>query len=364
MGKRKRKRKRRAMYSWENNKGGRGGWSYNIERDKSPRGFEIPIVKTCPYALGSKGVISIPTNIIGQLAYAVREEKNVEWAILLHGERSENGLEVRIKGISVPGDQRRSTTKVKLPERVFESDVVGVLHSHHGMGARFSSTDDDELNPFFPASIVISSLISSEEGRLLGFEYEAEGRVKLPCGTLGIVEFTVLPEGVEDWPFKWVPKMSADTTAVGLGDCKNWKAGEGENRYRFSMEAACGLAEDTERAKFAVFGMVKEGIVEELPQPFTEIQPQSSGGKGYKVVDKRLNGAVTVEKRYLGPGSEAEKPQALLSQRSAYSGYVDEDYIREYESERERDEGRDCEKDTSLEQWRGDGYRSGYGGVD
>ena len=151
-------------------------------------GFAIETVDGCPVTKGSEGVMTFTADQIAMVAGAVRDK--IEWMVLLHGERSEDGYEVKVTRFTVPA-QYRSAGEVELAEDItLPEDCVGVMHSHHRMGAFFSTTDRDELNPRFPSSIVVAIAANN-----LGFKYRACGKVVLPCGAMGLVDFELAIEG-------------------------------------------------------------------------------------------------------------------------------------------------------------------------
>src|SRR2546423_1387749 len=113
--------------------------------------FKQQVVTDCPHTRKAQGVVLMSPELISQLAAAVHDVD--EWAILLTGERRRQGYEVEVTGYRLPL-QKRSGGEVMLPEFDLESDVVGVIHSHHKLGAFFSTTDKTKLNLRFPMSIV------------------------------------------------------------------------------------------------------------------------------------------------------------------------------------------------------------------
>jgi proteasome lid subunit RPN8/RPN11 len=161
----------------------------------------IPVIESCPHTVTGRGKLTIAHTILATFAGAVYERE--EWMALLLGTRDESGLNINVTGIRVPLQQRSVGNCKLVKEEELTPDIVGVVHSHHSMGAFFSVTDHDTLNPRFPMSIVVAQpkVNESQVERLLGFTYKAEGRVVLPCGSIGIVSFTVLPDPVlEAWP--------------------------------------------------------------------------------------------------------------------------------------------------------------------
>lgn len=246
--------------------------------------IQIPTVESCPIALRSRGLIEIEPELLGVLAGAVRDEDN-EWLCILMGEIiSKDGLHVIVDDIYIPPDQYRThaTCRVSKDENSLESlpewvtnRLVGVLHSHHRMGAHFSTglggdKGPDGVNNTFPMSIVISSNYdNSEEYILLGFSYEAEIKFDLPCGSLGMCKAHIIPKGDKDWPSEWII-VRPITTGVhrNLGDCDNYGPSSDSTKYLIRREAICGVEElEHKPRQGAVFGLNGEAITKKLPEP-------------------------------------------------------------------------------------------------
>ncbi len=216
-----------------------------------PSIFKVTVVEECPHTVTGRGVLRLSHDVIAVLAGAVFDK--IEWMAMLTGTRSDDGLDITVTGLRVPLQTRNSVNCEFVELEPLASDVVGVVHSHHSMTARFSTTDDNELNPKFPVSIVVAQLAhnTSDVEQLLGFAYQAEGRAALPCGTLGIVPFTVLPyPTIEAWP---------ESPVVGYGEpnlkTTLWHCPHNERKLMGLMQECttkCGI-ESVTKAK-AVFG--------------------------------------------------------------------------------------------------------------
>lgn len=229
--------------------------------------FKIPVVKNCPVTRASQGRVTLPPWLIADIVGTLEREKGQEWLILLHGSRSEDGFEVVINSITIPKDQKRHSVEVELGDGDKVDDVIGVLHSHHSMSARFSTTDDTKLNPRFDISIVVSENLVDDESTWLGFSYEAEGGVKLPCGAKGRIGFVIQPEGVEDWPLNSDPVRVIEHVSGDLGDCCHRVGGEASGRYIVSEYGKCGFTDESVRERWAVFGQGTDDISKALPPP-------------------------------------------------------------------------------------------------
>ena len=182
--------------------------------------FKISMVEKCPYTGAGTGILRLSHAVIANLAGAVSDRE--EWLALLVGTRSTDGMDVTVTELRIPLQERSRAECSLVNKEPLTPDIVGVVHSHHTMGAFFSTTDDNELNPRFPVSIVVATnrASSTDAKRLLGFDYEAVGRAVLPCGSLGVVDFIVLPTPeVKEWPAVPVKGYTAPNTAITLHDC-------------------------------------------------------------------------------------------------------------------------------------------------
>jgi proteasome lid subunit RPN8/RPN11 len=246
----------------------------------------IQVVHNCPYTQSGQGVMHISHRVLAIMAGAVQDDD--EWMAFLIGKRRTDGLEIHVTDLRVPEQYRDhgscETVKVEpLPE-----DVVGVVHSHHTMGAFFSNTDVTKLNPRFPTSIVIAQLKqgSTAEEKLLGFNYKAEGRAPLPCKSIGVVDFTVQPDPmVPEWPVQVQAKYEApaDTT---LHYCPN------KTRSLTSLSevciSSCGITRTA--PVIGYFGENSKAFMADVVKK-TKVDPTYKGGygKGYVVTDQRGN---------------------------------------------------------------------------
>lgn len=115
----------------------------------------------------------------------MKEYTSIEWLAYLLGKKDTREVE----DIFIP-DQSISTARVDDVEcdEYNNLSVIGVIHSHHGMGHSFSSTDHDYINGNHDISIVISH--SGLAGQF---------RFKTPCGSYKIIEANVRLKVVLDF---------------------------------------------------------------------------------------------------------------------------------------------------------------------
>ena len=182
--------------------------------------FKIEMVEKCPYTPVGTGILRLSHTVIANLAGAISDQD--EWLALLVGTRSPDGMDITVNELRIPLQERSHAQCSLVNKEPLTPEIVGVVHSHHSMGAFFSTTDDTELNPRFPVSIVVARTRagSSDAERLLGFDYLAEGRAVLPCGRLGIIGFDVLPTPeMKEWPEAPVKGYTAPDPTVTLHYC-------------------------------------------------------------------------------------------------------------------------------------------------
>lgn len=255
--------------------------------------FKRTIVKSCPVVKASRAVMRVPADLVREWNGLLRAEKDCEWLGLLTGTRSQDGLLVEIDGMIIPQNQERSAAAATLPEGPEPDGVVGVIHSHHHMGARFSGIDWSTLNNRFWSSIVISYALDGVEDTerwWMGFDYEAVAQIKLPCGALGMVEVEVEVTGAPDDMFdsKEIiqPSRIKGLTVDDPGDCPNTKI-EIIDQWRAKWMTGCGLEVGDASPIQGALGETT-ALLPELPAPKVwSPAPYKGGGKDYTVIDKR-----------------------------------------------------------------------------
>lgn len=241
----------------------------------------IPVVPICPYTTSGVGTLKLSHAVLGTLAGAVYDR--IEWMALLIGKRDKSGLNVTVESLRIPLQTRSHGNCSMVRQEPLASDVIGVVHSHHSMGAFFSQTDDDTLNPRFPTSIVIAQVNgnTSEVESLLGFRYKAEGRVQLSCGSMGIINFVVQPDPLLDiWPEKVEGHFDKPNLTTTLSHCPhNQKKRIG---LRYECSTKCGI--HTQEQATAIFGRDGKEFLTEVEKQ-TKASPHI--GQQMWVNDKR-----------------------------------------------------------------------------
>lgn len=235
-------------------------------------------VVNCPHTRGTNGLVHMPEWLVAEICGAVEEPD--EWAIVLKGRRLEGGRLVVIDDYTIP-EQERSGGYVNIGEVEMTEDIVGVIHSHHSMGAFFSGTDTRQLNPRFPISIVVAQ----KANQYLGFSYKATGKFTLPCGAQGEQAFLIQPikaDGTVAGPV--IASMTVEPDGTELGDCVNFSEVEGD-AYQAGWEAECGIRETGLRAEAFGVGESLIQLIGIIPA-VTYVPPPITKG-GYSVTDRR-----------------------------------------------------------------------------
>lgn len=93
--------------------------------------------------------------LIYQKAMALTSEMgDTEWLGYLKGFPTEDGY--HIDSMVIP-KQTVDSVSVEVDEGLTDNDIIGTIHSHHGMGAFFSGTDHDYIGSNNPVMLVITS---------------------------------------------------------------------------------------------------------------------------------------------------------------------------------------------------------------
>ena len=108
----------------------------------------------------------------------MEEYESIEWLAYLIGEFGE---EIEVKDLFIPNQEITATSVDNIVCEEYNTlDVIGVIHSHHGMGNNFSGTDDTYINQNHNISLCIS-----KDG------IKGHVRWETPCGGYKIVESVV-----------------------------------------------------------------------------------------------------------------------------------------------------------------------------
>lgn len=216
----------------------------------------LPTVSNCPHTK-TKGIIRMTPQIISALAGAVYDKD--EWGIILEGRWT--NYEIFAESYFIP-PQERGSVRFTVDRLPFNPSAVTVVHSHHSMTARFSPTDEYELNTRFRSSIVISQNSRS----YLGFDYEAMGKVTLPCGAMGKVPFYIQPtEGPE------IATIDLEPKGTQIGDCCNYHT-DLIDKYTGDFHTMCGITSHDRLARAFGQSDTLRKRVEKIPRTIRKYQ--------------------------------------------------------------------------------------------
>ena len=109
----------------------------------------------------------------------------LEWLAYLVGSVDHETNKVVVEDLIIPDSQQVTGASVYNVEYEWGvlpdgKQIIGVIHSHHTMGAFFSGTDDAYINQNHDVSIVVATA----KGR----EIKSQIRVKVPCGSYVLAE--------------------------------------------------------------------------------------------------------------------------------------------------------------------------------
>jgi len=135
---------------------------------------EIDCVNECSKA-PENITIWIKPIVKQKIDFLMKEFTSIEWLAYLVGEN------FIVEDLLIPKQNVTATRvdNIDCPE-YNDSNVIGVMHSHHGMGTGFSGTDHEWINGNHDISIVIAT--SGAAGQV---------RWKTPCGSIKIVDAKV-----------------------------------------------------------------------------------------------------------------------------------------------------------------------------
>lgn len=141
----------------------------------------IEVVKKCDVLSHNKFSIVFSVLVDEKIKRLMKVFPHLEWLGYLVGEVDRVHNNVYIEDIIIPR-QRVSSGAVTNVEYEWNEGlpIIGVIHSHHGMGAFFSGTDDTYINQNHDVSIVVATRT--------GAEIKAQVRMKTDCGKYYICE--------------------------------------------------------------------------------------------------------------------------------------------------------------------------------
>lgn len=139
---------------------------------------DIEVVKGCG-VLGQKVKVTVSHLFVTKVNFLMNKFDKMEWLAYLIGNKETN----EITDIVIP-QQRVTPVRVDVDGTV-DVPIIGVIHSHHDMGNKFSHTDDEFINQNHDISLCISK--RGINGHV---------RVKTECGRFALIEAEVV-ENIE-----------------------------------------------------------------------------------------------------------------------------------------------------------------------
>jgi hypothetical protein len=138
---------------------------------------ELNIVTACGHKPQSVN-ITLSRVVKNKINLLMKKYQHTEWLAYLIGNSTTN----IITDLEIP-KQRVNAASVHVEGPIVSPFVIGVIHSHHSMGAFFSGTDNEYINGNHGISIVVAN-----NG------IKAQVRWNTPCGSKMIVDGNVIFE--------------------------------------------------------------------------------------------------------------------------------------------------------------------------
>ena len=110
---------------------------------------------------------------------------HTEWVGYLVGQVNKDSGDIFVEDIVIPPhEEANGASCLAEPFHVPRVGCVGVIHSHHSMGAFHSGQDDHTVDRNFPISITIAK-------KSTNLEYDAISHVTTPCGKRSLLKCPV-----------------------------------------------------------------------------------------------------------------------------------------------------------------------------
>ena len=142
----------------------------------------IKIIKTCGHMTVPKYKVEFEVLADEKIKKLQDYYPTLEWLAYLEGEVNHEQKHVLVTDIIIPDSQEVTGVNVYNVEYGWSDGrkIIGVIHSHHTMGAFFSGTDDAYINQNHDVSIVVSTNPSSP--------IKGQVRMKTLCGSYILAE--------------------------------------------------------------------------------------------------------------------------------------------------------------------------------
>lgn len=137
---------------------------------------DIKVIKRCDMMPSEPVQIIFSRKVQRKIHLLMEKYKNIEWLAYLIG------TDYVVDDLFIP-NQEVTSVSINVLSPLSNKECLGVIHSHHNMGAFFSKTDEDYINSNHDVSIVVST-----KGML------AQARKVTPCGAIILLPAIVIPE--------------------------------------------------------------------------------------------------------------------------------------------------------------------------
>lgn len=147
---------------------------YNVNNARDSWEVELDEIKTCGKA-PEEITVWFETIVKAKIDALMEEYKSIEWLAYLVGKLDMNDLDnIVVEDLVIPKQEITATSVDNVEcEEFNDLNIIGVIHSHHGMGNSFSGTDNEWINQNHKISLCVAK--SGIAGHL---------RWKTPCGAL------------------------------------------------------------------------------------------------------------------------------------------------------------------------------------
>ena len=164
----------------EHNKG--GAFAKQIAQKQTCWDSGIKILKTCGHMKVPKYHVNFEILADEKIKALQDYYPNLEWLAYLVGKVNHDENNVLVTDLVIPDSQNVSGSNVYNVEYSWNEgkSIIGVIHSHHTMGAFFSGTDDAYINQNHDVSIVVST---NQRSPIKG-----QVRMKTLCGSYILAE--------------------------------------------------------------------------------------------------------------------------------------------------------------------------------
>ena len=164
----------------QHNKG--GAFARQITAAQTCWDSGIEIIKGCGHMKQPKYHVKFEPLADEKIKKLQKYFPSLEWLAYLVGKVDHKSQQVLVEDLVIPDSQQVTSGNVYDVEYGWNEGkaIIGVIHSHHGMGAFFSGTDDAYINQNHDVSIVVST---SKTAPIKG-----QVRIKTPCDSYVLAE--------------------------------------------------------------------------------------------------------------------------------------------------------------------------------